>query len=127
MNLLDRSRSDLESIVARWSEALDSHALTRSDRDRDSAILRFELAYEVAWKHLQRRAREQGLAAAGPREALSQAYKLGWIEDESAWFDIITACNLAVHVYREASAAALAAELPRHLATFRALLAGFPR
>lgn len=71
-------------------------------------------------------ARQQGLEAAGPREAFAQAFKLGWIEDETAWFDIITARNLAVHVYREATATALAAELPGHLVTFQRLLAKLP-
>ena len=126
MSTLEQSRTDFERIIVRWAEALAASARTGSDRDRDSAILRFELAYEVAWKLLQRMARLQGLEAAGPREAFSQAFKLGWIEDETAWFDIITARNFAVHVYHEASATALAAELPRHLATFQQLLARLP-
>ena len=122
MSTLEQSRADLERIVARWDEALTASTTTGSDRDRDSAILRFELAYEVAWKLLQRMARLQGLEAAGPRETFSQAFKLGWLDDETAWFDIITARNLAMHVYREASATALATELPRHLAVFQPLL-----
>lgn len=126
MSTLEQSRADLTQIVTRWAEALAACAKSGSDRDRDSAILRFELAYEVAWKHLQRMARQQGLEAAGPREAFAQAFKLGWIEDETAWFDIITARNLAVHVYREASAAELAAALPRHLLVFQRLLARLP-
>lgn len=126
MSTLERNRADFERIVARWAEALAAATKTGSDRDRDSAILRFELAYEVTWKLLQRMARLQGLDAAGPRETFSQAFKLGWIEDETAWFDIIAARNLAVHVYREASATALAAELPRHLATFQQLRAKLP-
>lgn len=126
MSTLEQSRADFERIVARWAEALAAAQNTGSDRDRDSAILRFELAYEVAWKLLQRMARRQGLEAAGPREAFSQAFKLGWIDDENAWFDVITARNLAVHVYREASAISLAAELPRHLGAFQQLLARLP-
>lgn len=126
MSTLEQSRADLTRIVARWAEALAACAKSGSDRDRDSAILRFGLAYEVAWKHLQRMARQQGLEAAGPREAFAQAFKLGWIEDETAWFDIITARNLAVHVYRETSAAELAAALPRHLLVFQRLLARLP-
>lgn len=127
MSTLEQSRADLERIVGRWAEALAAASKTGSDRDRDSAILRFELAYEVAWKFLQRMARQQGLDAASPREAFAQAFKLGWIEDETAWFDIITARNLAVHVYHEASALSLTAELPRHLVSFQRLLTKLPR
>lgn len=126
MSTVEQHRADAVRIVAAWGEALAACAANGSDRDRDSAILRFELSYEVVWKLLQRLIRAQGLDAAGPRQVFSQAFQLGWIEDESAWFDIIAARNLAVHVYREATAMALAAELPRHHAAFRAVLARLP-
>ena len=69
MTLSQQQRNDLEAIVGRWREALAAWQLTGSDRDRDSAILRFALAYEVAWKHLQWLVREQGLESNGPRQA----------------------------------------------------------
>jgi hypothetical protein len=39
-------------ILARWAEAL-AFLDTGNDRDRDAAILRFELAFEVIWKYVQ--------------------------------------------------------------------------
>lgn len=109
MSTVDQHRADASRIVTAWGEALAAYARTGSDRDRDSAILRFELAYEVVWKLLQRLVRAQGLVASGPRQVFAEAFRLGWIDDETAWFDIITARNLAVHVYRESAAIALAA------------------
>lgn len=44
----DSVRGNLTRIVARWSEAVTAWQAGGHDRDRDSAILRFELAYEVA-------------------------------------------------------------------------------
>ncbi|MBA3850213.1 MAG: hypothetical protein C0502_09510 [Opitutus sp.] len=126
MSTLEQHRADATRIVASWGEALAAYAVSGSDRDRDSAILRFELAYEVTWKLAQRLVRAQGLEAPGPRQVFGESFRLGWIEDETAWFDIIAARNLAVHVYREAAAIALAAELPRHHATFRSLLTRLP-
>jgi nucleotidyltransferase substrate binding protein (TIGR01987 family) len=126
MSTVDQHRADASRIVTAWGEALAAYARTGSDRDRDSAILRFELAYEVVWKLLQRLVRAQGLEASGPRQVFAEAFRLGWIDDETAWFDIITARNLAVHVYRESAAIALAAELPRHHAAFQNLLAKLP-
>jgi nucleotidyltransferase substrate binding protein (TIGR01987 family) len=117
MNLLRQQRIDLENILARWQEALIAWRTTGSDRDRDSAILRFELAYEVMWKHLQALAREQGLESAGPRQAFENAFRLGWIEDEVIWVEAIQARNRAVHVYREALAQSLGEKLvPLHTA-----------
>ena len=67
-------------------------------------------------------AHAQGLASAGPRQAFAQAFQLGWIEDETVWFDILLARNQAVHVYRETAATALATELPRYLKAFEQLI-----
>jgi len=122
MNLLQQQRLDLESILARWHEAIEAWRTTGSDRDRDSAILRFELTYEVMWKHLQSLAREQGLESNGPRQAYENAFRLGWIEDEMVWSDAIKARNSAVHVYRENFAQELAAKLaPLHTAFVQVL------
>ncbi|MSU49561.1 MAG: hypothetical protein EXS37_10815 [Opitutus sp.] len=123
----DSTRGDLQRIVARWRDAVTAWQVGEHDRDRDSAILRFELAYELAWKLLQRLAHAQGLASAGPRQAFAHAFQLGWIEDETVWFDILQARNQAVHVYRETAATALATELPRYLAAFEQLLERLPK
>lgn len=126
MSPLHQQRVDLINVVGRWREALSSWQSLGSDRDRDSAILRFELAYEVAWKHLQVLAREQGLESVGPRQAFENAFRLGWIDDEVVWRDVLTARNQAVHVYREAWAQALAERLPILHAAFARLLERLP-
>ena len=126
MTLPRQQRNDLEAIVGRWREALAAWHLTGSDRDRDAAILRFELAYEVAWKHLQLLTREEGLESNGPRQAFENAFRLGWIDDEVLWNDAIKARILAIHVYRESFAIELAAELPRLYAGFAGLITRLP-
>jgi len=123
---LSQQRADLRNVLKRWQEALAAWQAGGSDRDRDSAILRFELAYEVAWKHLQTLAREQGLESAGPRQALENAFRLGWIDDEVTWSEAIRLRNLAVHVYREEAAQALAEKLPLLQAAFVRLVDRLP-
>ena len=126
MTLPQQQRNDLEAIVGRWREALAAWQLTGSDRDRDAAILRFKLGYEVAWKHLQWLTREEGLESNGPRQAFENAFRLVWIDDEVLWNDAIKARNLAIHVYRETLALELAAELPRLHAGFEGLITRLP-
>lgn len=126
MSPVRQQRTDLTNVVGRWGEALAAWQAHGSDRDRDSAILRFELAYEVAWKHLQTLARGQGFDSGGPRQAFEQAFRLGWIEDEVVWREVLTARNQAIHVYREAWAQSLAERLPALHTAFVQLLARLP-
>jgi nucleotidyltransferase substrate binding protein (TIGR01987 family) len=126
MSLLQQQRIDLEDILGRWQEALAAWRSTGSDRDRDSAILRFELTYEVMWKHLQTLAHEQGLESNGPRQAFENAFRLGWIADEYVWADAIKARNIAVHVYRETFAQELGGRLVPLHAAFMQLLQKLP-
>ena len=106
-----QSFRDLESVVDRLAESL---ALPVDGIVRDSAILRFELACEAAWKCVQAFLREEGLDAASPRQAFAGAFRLGWIRDEVVWKEILEDRNLAVHVYREELADALYQRLPAY-------------
>ncbi len=88
---------------------------------RDSAILRFELTFEVAWKLVQILVRAQGFEANSPRQAFQQAFTLGWISNEEIWADIIRARNTAVHVYRQEYAETLYNELSAYHQAFQEL------
>ena len=63
---------DLDSVVTRLSESL---SLPTDGIVRDSAILRFELAYEAGWKCIQAFLREEGVEAASPRQAFAGAFR----------------------------------------------------
>ena len=63
---------DLDSVVTRLSESL---SLPTDGIVRDSAILRFELAYEAEWKCVQAFLREEGVEAASPRQAFAGAFR----------------------------------------------------
>ena len=102
---------DFDSVVTRLSESL---SLPTDGIVRDSAILRFELAYEAGWKCVQAFLREEGVEAASPRQVFAGAFRLGWVKDEVTWKEIIEDRNLAVHVYREALADALFERLPTY-------------
>jgi len=126
MNRLAQQRADLARLLERWKEALAAWENSASDRDRDSAILRFELAYELMWKHLQAAVRLEGLETAGPRESFVNAHRLGWIDDEVIWHEVIKARNTAVHIYHEQLAEALAQKLVRFHHGFESLLNNLP-
>jgi len=111
-------RRDFDDILSRWGEVLNQ---PESDIVRDSAILRFELTYEVAWKLVQLLAREEGYEVNSPRQAFQRAFTMGWVTDEEVWVDIIKARNTAVHVYRQEYAQALYRKLKRFYEAFKEL------
>lgn len=116
-------RKDFATVMASWGKSL---AQSKTEFTRDSAILRFELTYEVGWKLLQSLLREQGYEVNSPREAFQHAFTVGWIREEEIWDDIIRARNSAVHVYREADAEALFAGLKHFHEAFEQLRKAIP-
>ena len=70
--------------------------------------------------------RREGLDSAGPRQAITYAHSMGWIEDEVMWDEIIKARNTAVHIYHEKLAEALAKRLPDFHQAFVPLLQRLP-
>jgi nucleotidyltransferase substrate binding protein (TIGR01987 family) len=118
---IQESFQDFERILSQFAEVMATPASDLDSRDRDSGILRFELCYEVCWKLLQRLVRDQGYESNGPRSAFEKAFALGWIENESVWYDLMKDRNTAVHVYREEWAEALFLRLNAYMEAFQAL------
>lgn len=69
------------------------------DRDRAGVIQAFEFTFETVWKLLKHVAEAEGLDAPSPKRALIAAHKLGLIEDEMLWLDMLRDRNLTSHVY----------------------------
>jgi len=108
----------------RFEEAL---SWEETPATRDSAILRFEICFETAWKAAQKAARVQGLDVAGPKAAFQAAFQLAWLSDETIWPEIIAQRNNAVHTYNETFAKQLYQELFRFRSAFRELLASLQK
>lgn len=72
-------RQALTSAITRLREVL---AQPEDDVTRDAAIQRFEFCFELAWKAIQERARDEGLDCQSPRSCLKVAFKASWIVDE---------------------------------------------
>lgn len=91
-------QSDLLRALDRFDEAL------RCPIDlwvvQAGAIQAFEFSFELAWKWLQARLREEGIEARSPRECLRQAQTLGWLGDDGeVWLGMLAARNQMSHTY----------------------------
>lgn len=114
--------NDFEKAVQRLEEVLEVKKTTIS---RDSAIKRFELCFDLAWKTVKSAAADQGLMCASPRASFNVAFKLGWIEHDSDWIDMIADRNTSVHLYEERFAERIYKKLPGYLKLFKELLSKF--
>ena len=68
-------------------------------------IQRFEFTYELLWKVFRKIARLKKVDCFTPRDAFSFAFKLGLLDDEGLFLEIIDARNKTSHVYSKKEAA----------------------
>ncbi|TFD96997.1 HI0074 family nucleotidyltransferase substrate-binding subunit [Jeotgalibacillus sp. R-1-5s-1] len=103
------SLNNLELAIARLEEALSEDAT--NPLIVDGTIQRFEFTIELFWKTLKRALQSEGIETKTPKEALKEAYQAGWLNDESAWLQMLKDRNETLHTYNEE----LAREILAHI------------
>ncbi|HLD38203.1 MAG: hypothetical protein A3G45_00190 [Candidatus Staskawiczbacteria bacterium RIFCSPLOWO2_12_FULL_37_15] len=94
----------------------------KTDERRDSAIKRFELCFDVAWKLIKEYLEEnKGIICASPNECFREAYRQKIIDYSEFWLQITKERNAAVHTYKEKLAESLYQKLPEILKHFKYL------
>ena len=107
------------AAVERLGEAL---SLPTDTVVRDSAIKRFELCFELAWKVIQIFFRDRGMVCRSPRDCFKEAFSYGLIQDEEVWSRMVQDRNLSVHTYNEELANQLYGRLAGYVPALRGLL-----
>ena len=110
---------NLESALTRLEAAL---ARPKDEFMRDSAIQRFEFTFELFWKTLKAVGDEAGLTSYAPRDALRESFRLGLIDEDPGWFQMLEDRNLASHTYSEKRAEAIYSRLAGHARMMRAAM-----
>ena len=113
-----------ENIIQRLEESLN---LEKTDIIRDSAIKRFELCFNLAWKAIKLYAKNQGIECYSPRQCLKTAFQLKLIDYEENWLKMLDDRNLTVHIYREKYAEQVYSRLSTYLELFKKLLVQLSR
>jgi nucleotidyltransferase substrate binding protein (TIGR01987 family) len=65
----------------------------------EGTIHRFEMTIELFWKTLMRAIRYEGTFVATSRESLKEAFRIGWLDDEQIWLDMLDSRNTTSHEY----------------------------
>lgn len=109
--------NDLNQAVSLLREAL----LLKPENDviKAGCIQYFEFCFELAWKTIKVMAEDDGISdCSSPKSALRTAFRLGWIDDEIVWLDMLMARNKMSHTYSAGSAVSVyerLSEYYRHL------------
>jgi nucleotidyltransferase substrate binding protein (TIGR01987 family) len=109
---------DFKRTIPRLEEAL---SLEKTDIVRDSAIKRFELCFDLAWKNIQIFARKEGIECHSPRSCLKTAFQLNLIDYDEDWLKMLEDRNLTVHMYKEKYAEEVFSRLPLYVGLFKEL------
>lgn len=120
MTKLESLLEDLESALSRLEEVL---AEEKNEIVRDSAIKRFEIAFDLLWKTLKAFLEEYYNAVCfSPRNCFKEAFRQKLIDYDEFWLRIAKTRNYAAHTYSEVLAEKIYPQLPEALIKFQNLL-----
>ena len=102
---LKKSLEATKKANSRLLEAIDT-LKNESSKDKskkevlfDAVVKRFEVLFEYTWKMLKVASEYEGIEAPGPRPAIQEAVRFGWITDPEFWAEALDARNGSVHDY----------------------------
>lgn len=125
MTRYESLQEDYRKALSRLDEVLREK---KSDIVRDSAIKRFEMTFDLAWKMVKAFLEEyHNTACASPRNCFREAFRLGLIDYDEYWLEICKLRNETVHTYNEVLAEKIYSELPRVREAFEKVLAAVQR
>lgn len=111
--------NDFQKAIDRLSEVLE---LKETEVIRDSAIKRFEICFDLAWKAIKEYAKIQGVDCFSPRECFKTAFQLKLIEYREGWLQMMDDRNKTVHLYAALFAEEVYVRLPKYLELLYSLL-----
>jgi nucleotidyltransferase substrate binding protein (TIGR01987 family) len=82
-------------------EVYDRGVDSLSQLEKEGAIQRFEVAFELAWKTLKDYLEENGIVVnpVTPRNVIKEAFAAKLLEDAQVWIDMMLHRNLLSHTY----------------------------
>lgn len=115
---MEKSLRNFEKAIAALKEVL---AVEKDKITRDSALLRFQLCFELAWKVIKARAKSEGVECFSPKSCFQTAFQLNLVEYDENWIMMVNDRNLVVHLYEEEVAEGIYGRLSTYLTLFEKL------
>jgi len=88
---------------------------------RDSAIQRFEIAFELMWKTVKLFLEKEGIICRSLRTCIRELFSAGFIQEKEAreLLKMIDYRNMTVHTYNEETAEEIFRKLPLYVDLFK--------
>ncbi len=119
---VDKLQQALDSLGSALARLEGAFALPNDDDvTRDVVILRFVLVYETSWMALKRCLASEQIDVRYPKAAFREAYRVGWLEHETPWINMLADRNLIAHTYNEVTAIQVYENIRGYLPEFRQL------
>lgn len=109
---------DFNQTIIALKEVL---AVEKNKITRDSALLRFQLCFELAWKAIKVYSRKEGVECFSPKSCFQTAFQLNLVDYDENWLNMVNDRNLIVHLYEEDMADKIFSRLPDYLTLFEKL------
>ena len=109
---------DFQKAIKKLKEVLE---LEKTEITRDSALKRFELCFDLAWKNIKTLAKQEGIECYSPRECFKAGFQIKLIQNPQKWIEMIEDRNKIVHIYKEEYADQVYEKLKNYLEMFKEL------
>lgn len=74
---------------------------SKDELDKDGVIQRFEFTFELLWKTLKIYLEDKGIICRSPKDCLIDSFRIGLIEDEEIFLDMLDDRNRTSHLYHK--------------------------
>lgn len=112
------SFQDFQKAIVKLDEVLKEN---KTEITRDSAIKRFEICFDLAWKAIKIHAQKEGLECYSPRTCFKTAFQLKLIAYDELWLKMVDDRNSTAHLYGEDLADVVYKNLSSYLELFKKL------
>ncbi len=116
--MFEKIKENFSRSIKKLEKVLEKE---KTEENRDSAIKKFEICFDLAWKSIKIYAKKQGIECYSPNHCFHEGYNMGLISYSEKWIKLIEDRNMAVHFYSEGWADGLYKRLPEYLDIFREL------
>lgn len=125
MTKLQSLHEDFVRALSRFEEVLKEE---KTDIVRDSAIKRFEIVFDLAWKTVKAFLEDHhNTTCTSPKPCFREAFRVGLIEYDEKWIELASDRNYTAHTYNEALAEKIHAKLPEALTAFQKIAAALEK